>query len=245
MCASAPRTCASGTAYRLLRQILQAAVDDRLIRENPCRIKGPATSQERRVPTLEEVGRLADAIEPRYRAMVLLAAFAGLRRGECYGLARRHLDLDADPPTVTIERAVADTAAGMIMQPPKTAAGVRTLALPRVAVAELTRHLDTFTADDPEALVFTAAHSGDTPTRIVWRRAWDKARQETGVSCTFHDLRHLAGTLNAAAGATTKEAMARLGHASPVAALRYQHAIASRDHEIAASVDRLLDPDAE
>ncbi len=29
-------------AYRLLRQICQVAVDDRLMRENPCRIKGAA-----------------------------------------------------------------------------------------------------------------------------------------------------------------------------------------------------------
>lgn len=120
-------------AYRLLRQILQTAVDDRLIRENPCRIKGAATerTKERSIPSLEEVAGLANAIEPRYRAMVLLAAFAGLRKGECLGLARRHVDLLADPPTVTIERAVVETKAfGLIFQDPKTEAGHRTVALP-------------------------------------------------------------------------------------------------------------------
>jgi integrase len=38
----------------------------------------------------------------------------------------------------------------------------------------------------------------------------------------FHDLRHTAATLAAAAGATTRELMERMGHTSPAVALRYQ-----------------------
>lgn len=233
-------------AYRLLRQIMQAAVDDRLIRENPCRLKGAATehSRERQIPTLEEVARLADAISPRFRAMVLLAGFAGLRKGECFGLVRRNLDLDGDPPTVTVERSIVQTnTQGMIVQAPKTDAGVRTLALPELLCDELRTHLDRYVGADADTLVFTMERSGDTPTKVMWRTIWNQARTDAGVSCTFHDLRHVAGTLNATAGATIKEAMARLGHASPVAALRYQHAVASRDAEIAGGVDRLIRPE--
>jgi integrase len=36
----------------------------------------------------------------------------------------------------------------------------------------------------------------------------------------FHDLRHTAATSAAAAGATTRELMARMGHTSPAVALR-------------------------
>ena len=54
-------------------------------------------------------------------------------------------------------------------------------------------------------------------------------------------LRHLAGTLAAATGASTKELMHRLGHASPRAALRYQHATAERDEAIADGIDRILE----
>ncbi len=234
-------------AYRLLRQIMQAAVDDRLIRENPCRIKGAAVehSKERSIPTVDEVMRLADAIAPRYRAMVLVAAFAGLRKGECFGLTRSDIDLKADPAVLHVRRGRIETRSGvLIFQDPKTAAGRRELALPALVADALRTHLDEFTGPDPDALVFTAAHSGDTPLRSVWRRAWTTACTKAGVSCTFHDLRHVAGTLNAAAGATIKEAMARLGHASPVAALRYQHAVAARDAEIAGGVDKLIRPDS-
>jgi integrase len=229
-------------AYRLLRQILEAAVDDRLVRANPCRVKGAATerSRQRSIPSVDEVRRLADAIEPRYRAMVLMAAFAGLRKGECLGLARCHLALDADPPTVTIERARVETRTGIVFQQPKTDAGYRTLALPALLVGALHDHLEAYVADGPEELLFTTERSGGTPARSTWRRVWTAARETAGVDCTFHDLRHVAGTLNAAAGATVKEAMARLGHSSPDAALRYQHAVQSRDAAIAAGVDKLL-----
>ncbi len=44
----------------------------------------------------------------------------------------------------------------------------------------------------------------------------------------------------AATGASTKELMYRLGHASPRAALRYQLATAERDEAIADGIDRIL-----
>jgi hypothetical protein len=53
----------------------------------------------------------------------------------------------------------------------------------------------------------------------------------------FHDLRHTGNTLAAATGASTKELMARMGHASPRAALIYQHATRERDEAIAVALD--------
>jgi hypothetical protein len=52
-------------------------------------------------------------------------------------------------------------------------------------------------------------------------------------------LGHAAATLAAAAGATTKELMERMGHASPAVALRYQHVMADRQGAIAAALDGL------
>jgi Phage integrase, N-terminal SAM-like domain len=71
-------------AYRLLRAIMSTAVDDRVIKRNPCQIKGASqeTSAERPVLTIAQVFALADAVGPRYRAFVLLAVFGSLRWGE-------------------------------------------------------------------------------------------------------------------------------------------------------------------
>jgi hypothetical protein len=53
-------------------------------------------------------------------------------------------------------------------------------------------------------------------------------------------LRHTAATLAAAAGATTRELMDRMGHTSPAVALRYQHIMADRQGAIAAALDGLV-----
>ena len=68
-------------AYRLLRAIFNTALDDGLIRRNPCRIKGAGRehSPERPVLTVAQVYALADAVGLRYRALILLAAFTSLR----------------------------------------------------------------------------------------------------------------------------------------------------------------------
>ncbi len=230
----------SAKVYRLLRQVLEAAVEDRLIPNNPCRIKGAGTerSKEREIPTIEDVFRAADAIDGHYRAMVLLSAFVGLRRGECFGLTANHLDLEATPPTVRIDQALIPTDAGpYLLQAPKTEAGIRTVAISERLVAELETHLANYASDDLDAFLFPAEPEGD---RRGFRASWVSARRESGIDCTFHDLRHLAGTLNAVAGATLKESMKRMGHASPDAALRYQHAIESRDSIIADEINRLM-----
>ena len=58
------------------------------------------------------------------------------------------------------------------------------------------------------------------------RQAFGRARRKAGMpSFRFHDLRHTGQTLAAATGATTKDLMRRLGHASPAAAYRYLHAV--------------------
>src|SRR5215467_10474812 len=90
-------------AYRLLKAIMNTAVDDGLIRRNPCRIKGAGQekSPERPVLTIRQVFDLADVIAPRYRALILLAVFGSLRWGELAALRRRHIDLTSG--TVRVE----------------------------------------------------------------------------------------------------------------------------------------------
>jgi integrase len=71
-------------AYRLLRAAMTTAVDDELVRRNPCRIPGAGQddSPERPIATVDDVFAIADAVLQRYKALILLAAFGGLRWGE-------------------------------------------------------------------------------------------------------------------------------------------------------------------
>jgi len=82
---------------------MNTAVDDRLIKRNPCRIKGAGSddSPERPVLSVAQVYALADAVGLRYRALILLAAFSSLRWGELAALRPEDIDLDACTVRVT------------------------------------------------------------------------------------------------------------------------------------------------
>ncbi len=96
----------------------------------------------------------------------------------------------------------------------------------------LEAHLNTYVGSGPDAPIFTGANGRWLRPQYI-QRPWARARTAVGVNYRLHDLRHLAATLTAATGASTKEIMARIGHASPAAALRYQHATENRDRAIA------------
>ena len=224
--------------YRLLRAVLNTAVADGLLLRNPCRIVGGGQERtpERPLVTPEQVLALAEAIEPRYRALVLLAGTGGLRLGELLGLRRNNVDTAT--AIVRIEEQATHLMSGeRIVGPPKSAAGKRTVVLPAIAVEALSAHLDQYTGAEDDALVFTDP-SGQPLHKDALYKAWRPARAAVGLEhTTIHDLRHAGATLAAWTGASTKELMSRLGHASPRAALRYQHAAESRDREIAARLD--------
>ncbi len=92
--------------YRLFRTIMLTAVADGLVRTNPIAIKGAAIERIAERPLLEwtDVERLADAIEPRFSAMVWTAAVAGLRFGELTALDRSRVDLAAGK--IRVDRAL-------------------------------------------------------------------------------------------------------------------------------------------
>jgi len=235
-----PGQATAARCYRLLRAILNTAVSDELLVKNPCRVRGAGAdrSPERPIASIPEVYALADRIEARFRAAVLLAAFCSLRRGEILGLRRG--DVDLLHATVTIRRAVVSLADGTLyVGDPKTAAGRRTVAIPRVILPALKEHLGRFVAPTVDALLFTGEKGGPLRPHVL-QAAWNKARNLTGLRhLHFHDLRHSGNTWAAATGASTAELMARMGHASASAALRYQHATADRDRAIAEALSSL------
>lgn len=220
-------------AYRFLKTVMNTAVDDELVPRNPCRIKGAGSerSPERQPPTMEQVYALADAIGERSRALVLLAAFGALRWGELVALRRKNVDLRAG--TVRVVASMTELGAQFIEGPPKSEAGKRVVTIPDVITPELRKHLDQWAEAGPDGRVFTSAR-GAILRRSVFQRTWSKATEDVGLpGMHFHDLRHAGATWAAIGGATLKELMEHLGHASARAAIIYQHAAADRGRKIA------------
>ena len=223
-------------AYRLLRAVLNTAVDDEIIVRNPCRIKGAGAEHapERPTATVAQVLALADYVPARFRALILLAAFTSVRYGELAALRRR--DIDPECTAVTVRANLVERPGGaLVLGPPKTAAGRRTVTIPEAIRADILDHLGTYTADDPHAAVFTGA-KGAALRRGNFHRTvrWSEAVAKVGLpGFHFHDLRHTGNTLASVSGASLADLMARMGHSSTRAARIYAHTTKQRDIAIA------------
>ena len=232
-------TTAAG-AYRLLATICNTAVGDQLIPRSPCRVKGAGSekSPERPAASVAEVTSALQTVPERLRLALMLAAWCQLRRGEILGLQRRDIDLTRQQ--LRVDRAVVVHIDGSrALGPPKTEAGRRTVAVPGNVASLLGEHLGKYVRPEPVAWLF-ASESGEPISARTLSRAWERARLAAGrPDLRLHDLRHSGLTWAAAAGATTAELMHRAGHASPAAALRYQHAAEERDRALADALAEL------
>ncbi len=227
-------------AYRLLKAIMNTAVDDGRIRRNPCRIKGASeeTSPERPVLSVTQVYTLAEAIDPRYRALVLLAAFGSLRWGELAALRRS--DIDLTNRTIRVDRQLTEvTGQGLTFGPPKSAAGRRTLPLLSMIVTDLADHLDQHAQDGDDGLIFTSPEGAPLRHGNFTRRVWLPAVGKAGLTGVhFHDLRHAGNHYTASAGANLRELMERMGHSTNRAAMIYLHSTDPRQRALADAVDK-------
>ena len=234
--------------YGLLRTILGTAAGTGKIGANPCNIEGAGSVKRVHTPrpaSPDEILALSWEMPRQYRAMVLLAAWCALRFGELTELRRRDIVLSApdagDEGVVRIERAVVRTDDGFKVTTPKSDAGTRDVSIPPHIVGNIRRHLDEFTPG-PDDLLFPADHGGHLAPATLYRRFYT-ARAKVGLpTLRWHDLRHTGADLAAVTGATLADLMGRLGHSTPAAAMRYQHASQARDKQLAAKLSKLAAP---
>ncbi|MGI8946377.1 MAG: tyrosine-type recombinase/integrase [Ornithinimicrobium sp.] len=229
-------------AYSLLRTILGQAVEEQLLPANPCQVRGAGRASRARriqIATPDELVSIAAAMPGRLQLLVLLAGWCGLRYGELAELRRG--DIDTDRGLIAVSRAVVRVAGQDLIGLPKSHAGVRAVAVPPHLLPAIVSHLDTHTGPAANALLFPR-RPGDSRHMMHTEltKTYNKARTTAGrPDLRLHDLRHTGATLAAQTGATLAELMARLGHSTPAAALRYQHAAAGRDAQIAVALSKL------
>jgi integrase len=231
-------------AYSLLRTILGSAVDDGYLPINPARIRGAgqvASKHQVRPATLGELAALTEAMPPRYRLLIQLAAFCALRFGELTELRRG--DIDTTRGVIMVRRAVVLVRGGFLIKTPKSDAGVRDVAIPQALMPLVREHLLAHTAPGPDGLLFPSKHDPTEHLRqSALTRVYYPARRAAGrPDLRFHDLRHTGAVLAAQTGATLAELMGRLGHSTSQAALRYQHVAQDRDAVIAAKLSAMVE----
>ncbi len=224
-------------AYQLLAAALDAAVESGLIGRSPCRgVKLPKleTTAEIRFLDAAEINLLADAIDSRYSAMVLAAAYTGLRFSELRAL--RVDRINTLRRTIRVAASLVESRGQFYFEEPKSEASRRTVRVPPFLVDVLAAHLTMY--GDGWDLVFSAPSGGPIRRNNFRRRIWLPAVEKSvGRPCTFHDLRHSHAALLIAQGEHPKVIQERLGHASIKTTLdTYGHLFEGLDE---AAADRL------
>lgn len=230
-------------AYALLRTILNGAVADELITANPCRVRGAGNSKrvhKVQPATVAEIAVIAAAMPEKYQVLVLLAAWCGLRFGELTELRRK--DIDLNNGLLHVRRGVVRVHGEAVVGTPKSSAGIRDVAVPPHLLPGLGQHLADYAQPGRDGLLFPAAHGGHLSPTSLYSVYYPARRAAGRPDLRWHDLRHTGAVLAAATGASLAELMARLGHSTVGASLKYQHAAQGRDAQIAVALSALVHP---
>jgi integrase len=225
------------SCHRVLSRVFRQALTDGILHRNPLEGYRLPKPQGRpiRILTPAEVGATADAIIPRLRVLVLLAAWGGLRIGELGGLRRE--DINFENATIAVRRAVSHPAGRVEVGPPKTASSVRVVTMPDWVMTELAGHLLMY----PGEYVFSLPQGGIVTSKdisLYWRRACKNLGY--GIPYPrFHDLRHTAVSVLIREGAHPKLIQSRMGHAnSKITMDTYGHLFPGADAGLAATLER-------
>ena len=226
----------------VLSKVFALAISYGLVRANPVApVRLPAeVKREQRFLNHTQAWDLAESIAPRFRAMVLVAVFGGLRAGEIAALRRKNIAPERN--LIVVRETLVDAKGVPTFGPPKTKTSVRTVTIPRSIMAELVRHLDFYTGDGPDALVFTGERGNVVRRSWFFRYYWRPAIERVGLEgLRFHDLRHTFVALWVSVGRNAKEVSRAAGHSSVAFTLdRYGHLYDTDSEGLADELDSML-----
>ena len=175
----------------------------------------------------EEVGRLLQAVQPRYRTLVATAILSGLRQGELRGLHWR--DIDFDHKLIRVRSALDRQRRDV---PPKTPNAIRDVVLMPALATALQRHQKQSCFDKPDDYVFTTEAGTPEYHAHLGRRVLNPALKKAGIRhVRWHDLRHTFASLLIAGGANITFLSRQLGHSSSQITLSVYAHLLDRDEQ--------------
>lgn len=239
------RGCARSTiqkAFQLLGRVMRYAARKRWIPRSPLEdvelgeILPNGEHTEQRFLDAEQITRLADAIDPRYRTLVLTAAYTGARFGELAALRVERIDFLRRQ--IRIEETLNEVRGEIVVSPCKTRRSRRTISVPSFLVELLAAEVQGKPAD---GYVFTAPGSGPLRRNTFRQRFWMPAvRASVGEPLRFHDMRHSHAAMLIARREHPKTIADRLGHASIRVSMDvYGHLLEGLDQGAADGLDAL------
>jgi integrase len=221
-------------ALGLLRQILRAAVHDRLIAHSPADgVRLPRQDKVTAAPlTVAEVEAIAGRIRPELRRAVLFAAMSGVRQGELFGISNDRVDWLGR--RVTIDRQMVTLNGGPRFGPTKTRKA-RVVPLTEAGVELLAGQVAEFGLGD-DGLIF---HRSPGP----WRRQRAGEAMTAAGGDGWHRLRHHCASVLIFQGVNVTGVAAMLGHSPAECLSTYAAWWPSEDDTLRDAVKRAWNAD--
>ena len=182
------------------------------------------------IPDSDDVKALLKAIEGTWlEAAVLLGACAGMRRSEICGL--KFSDIDLKKSEIHIRRTMLKDKNGkwVVFEKTKTVKSKREVTLPGFIIERLWNM--------PRDSEFVVNHVPDTISKMFIR-----VRNQLGLKCRFHDLRHYNASIMLALNVPDKYAMERMGYSTPATLKKvYQHTVDGKRAEVNGAINTQMD----
>ena len=241
--------------HRLISSMLEKAVKWQIIYSNPCARVEPPKAERKEAEYLDEIQaqQLIDCLqsEPlRYRTMITVLLYTGMRRGELCGL--EWSDIDFDNCLIDISKtSLYLVGKGTFNDTTKTESSKRVIKIPAEVIEVLKDHraeqiktrLKLGDQWQDSGKVFTQWNGKPIYPGTISRWFSNFIKKNNLPAVHLHSLRHTNATLLIASGADLRTVSKRLGHSNMTTTSNiYTHAIKSADERAAELLSDILHP---